>query len=56
MTGADSKKLIDQQHVGWQNRAHFFAVAAQVMRHILIDHARKQLYDKRGANGHMEMG
>ncbi len=42
-------KLIDQQHVGWQNRAHFFAVAAQVMRHILIDHARKHLYDKRGA-------
>src|SRR5205823_5394425 len=42
-------KLIDQQSVPWQNRAHFFAVAAQVMRHILIDHARRHAYDKRGA-------
>ena len=42
-------KLIDQQSVPWQNRSHFFAVAAQVMRHILIDHARRQHYDKRGA-------
>jgi RNA polymerase sigma factor (TIGR02999 family) len=42
-------KLIDQQNVPWQNRAHFFAVAAQVMRHILIDHARRHAYDKRGA-------
>lgn len=42
-------KLVDQQDVQWQNRAHFFAVAAQVMRHILIDHARRHAYDKRGA-------
>jgi RNA polymerase sigma factor (TIGR02999 family) len=42
-------KLVDQQNVPWQNRAHFFAVAAQVMRHILIDHARRHRYDKRGA-------
>src|SRR5438874_2713865 len=42
-------KLVDQQNVPWQNRAHFFAVAAQVMRHILIDHARKHAYAKRGA-------
>jgi RNA polymerase sigma-70 factor (ECF subfamily) len=42
-------KLVDQQGVDWQNRAHFFAVAAQVMRHILIDHARRHHYDKRGA-------
>ena len=41
-------KLIDRQETDWQNRAHFFAVAAQVMRHILIDHARRHLYDKRG--------
>ncbi|HEV8486434.1 MAG TPA: sigma-70 family RNA polymerase sigma factor [Blastocatellia bacterium] len=41
-------KLIDGQTVEWQNRAHFFAVAAQVMRHILIDHARRHLYGKRG--------
>ena len=42
-------KLIDQQSVQWQDRSHFFAVAAQVMRHILIDHARKHGYEKRGA-------
>jgi RNA polymerase sigma factor (TIGR02999 family) len=41
-------KLVDRQGTDWQNRAHFFAVAAQVMRHILIDHARRRLYDKRG--------
>lgn len=41
-------RLIDQKHVNWQDRAHFFAVAAQVMRHILIDHARKHRYAKRG--------
>ena len=42
-------KLVDRQQVDWQNRSHFFAVSAQVMRHILIDHARKYLYNKRGA-------
>ena len=42
-------KLVDREKVDWQNRAHFFAVSAQVMRHILIDHARKYLYNKRGA-------
>ena len=31
-------RLVDQQAVEWQDRAHFFAVSAQVMRHILIDH------------------
>lgn len=41
-------KLIDGQNVEWQNRAHFFAVAAQVMRHILIDHARRNFCGKRG--------
>jgi RNA polymerase sigma factor (TIGR02999 family) len=41
-------RLIDQQNVPWQNRAHFFAVSAQVMRHILVDHARKHRYAKRG--------
>lgn len=41
-------KLIEQQDVPWQNRAHFFAVAAKVMRHILVDHARKHRYAKRG--------
>src|SRR6267378_2386322 len=33
----------------WQNRAHFFGVAAQLMRHILVDHARSRLAVKRGA-------
>src|SRR5205809_4340140 len=42
-------KLVDQRNVQWQNRSHFFAVAAQVMRHILIDHARSRHYAKRGA-------
>jgi len=40
-------KLIDQQ-VDWQGRAHFFGIAAQMMRRILIDHAREHLREKRG--------
>jgi RNA polymerase sigma factor (TIGR02999 family) len=42
-------KLIDQRGVDWQNRAHFFAIAAQVMRRILLDAARHRLRAKRGA-------
>jgi len=41
-------RLTDQQKVEWQNRAHFFAVVARVMRHILTDHARRRHYIKRG--------
>jgi RNA polymerase sigma-70 factor (ECF subfamily) len=41
-------RLAAQQKVDWQNRAHFFAVTAQVMRHILIDHARRRRYAKHG--------
>lgn len=41
-------KLIDQNNVQWQNRAHFFAIAAQAMRRILLDYARKQITEKRG--------
>jgi len=41
-------KLIDVSEVDWQDRAHFFAVAAQTMRHILVDHARAVAADKRG--------
>lgn len=49
-------RLVDQHKVEWQNRAHFFAVAAQVMRHILIDHARSHRYLKRGAGAqHMPL-
>ena len=42
-------RLIDQQNVRWQNREHFFGIAAQLMRRILIDHARSHLRAKRGA-------
>jgi RNA polymerase sigma factor (TIGR02999 family) len=41
-------RLIDQKNVQWQNRAHFFGIAAQLMRRILIDHARSHQYAKRG--------
>src|SRR5262245_19435503 len=41
-------KLSGQNPVDWQNKAHFFALAAQVMRHILVDHARTRHRDKRG--------
>lgn len=41
-------KLIDQRHVRWQNRAHFFGIAAQAMRRIVIDHARTRQRVKRG--------
>jgi RNA polymerase sigma factor (TIGR02999 family) len=43
-------KLIDVNNVDWQHRAHFFAVAAQVMRHILLDAARKRGAAKRGGD------
>jgi len=42
-------RLVNQRTVEWQNRAHFFAVSAEIMRHILIDHARSYQYEKRGA-------
>ena len=41
-------KLVDQSRVEWKNRAHFFGVAAQVMRRVLVDHARGKHADKRG--------
>src|ERR1043165_6344177 len=41
-------KLVGHQEFEWQDRAHFFAVCAQVMRHILVDHARAHARDKRG--------
>lgn len=41
-------KLVDQRHVDWKNRAHFFAVAARLMRRVLVDHARARLAQKRG--------
>jgi RNA polymerase sigma factor (TIGR02999 family) len=41
-------KLIDQTRINWQNRAQFYGIAAQIMRRILIDDARKRVRDKRG--------
>jgi RNA polymerase sigma factor (TIGR02999 family) len=41
-------KLVDKTHPGWQNRTHFFAVAAQLMRRIIVDHARERRALKRG--------
>ena len=41
-------RLVDQKNVHWANRSHFFAISAQIMRRILIDHARRHAYAKRG--------
>ena len=45
-------KLIDQRDVDWQSRAHFFGVSAQLMRRILVDHARERAARKRGGGLH----
>jgi RNA polymerase sigma factor (TIGR02999 family) len=45
-------KLVDQTQVDWQGQTHFFAVAAQAMRRILVDHARRRGAEKRGGNRH----
>ncbi len=41
-------RLAGSKNIAWQNRAHFFAATAQVMRNVLIDHARRRLFAKRG--------
>lgn len=43
-------RLVDQKDVHWQNRAHFFGIAAQMMRRILVDYARNRRYAKRGGS------
>ena len=43
-------RMVDQSQVHWQNRAHFLGVAAQMMRRILVDHARGQKAEKRGGD------
>jgi RNA polymerase sigma-70 factor, ECF subfamily len=43
-------RLVDQKRVAWKNRSHFLGVAAQMMRRVLVDHARERLAAKRGAN------
>jgi RNA polymerase sigma-70 factor, ECF subfamily len=44
-------RLVDRTHPHWRNRAHFFAAAAQLMRRIMVDHARQRSALKRGADG-----
>ena len=44
-------KLVDQRNAKWQNRAHFFGISAQLMRRILVDHARQHQAVKRGGSG-----
>ena len=43
-------RLVDAQHVRWQDRAHFVAMAARTMRRVLVDHARAKGYQKRGGD------
>jgi len=43
-------RLIDQRHTRWQNRAHFFGISAQLIRRILVDHARARKAGKRGGD------
>jgi RNA polymerase sigma factor (TIGR02999 family) len=42
-------RLVEQKNVQWQDKSHFFAITAQLMRRILVDHARGHLADKRGS-------
>ncbi len=44
-------RLIDQRNTDWKDRAHFFAVASQAIRRILVDHARQRAAQKRGGGG-----
>jgi RNA polymerase sigma-70 factor (ECF subfamily) len=49
-------RLFGQRAVDWQNRGHFFAIAAQMMRRILVDHARRELREKHGGGAvHLEL-
>jgi RNA polymerase sigma factor (TIGR02999 family) len=45
-------RLVDLRHMRWQDRAHFFAMAARLMRRILVDGARSKGYQKRGGHAH----
>jgi RNA polymerase sigma factor (TIGR02999 family) len=47
-------RLVDQQRIDWKGRAHFFAVAAEMVRRILVDHARQRRSLKRGGNARRE--
>lgn len=49
-------RLVDQTHVNWQNRAHFFAISAKIMRRILLNYAREQHAAKRGGGAiHLDL-
>jgi len=48
-------KLIDQRNAKWQNRAHFFGISAQLMRRILVDHARQHQAVKRGGSNQQRL-
>jgi len=45
-------RLVDQKNIHWQDRAHFFGIAARLMRQVLVDYARKRGYAKRGGDAH----
>lgn len=45
-------RLVDQTRAQWQNRAHFFAIAAHIIRRVLLDHAKSRNRAKRGAGAH----
>jgi len=45
-------RLADQKNIKWQGRAHFFGIAARLMRQVLVDYARRRHYAKRGGNAH----
>lgn len=45
-------RLIDQENIQWQNRAHFFAISAQIMRRLLVDHARSRRDARHGGGAH----
>jgi RNA polymerase sigma factor (TIGR02999 family) len=48
-------RLIEATQVEWQNRAHFVAIAARIMRHVLVDAARARGYQKRGGGKRVEL-
>jgi len=45
-------RLIDATRVDWKCRAHFFAIASEIMRHVLVDYARRRRAEKRGGHAH----
>jgi RNA polymerase sigma-70 factor (ECF subfamily) len=49
-------RLVDQSKVQWQDRNHFFAIAARAMRQVIIDHARQRRAEKRGGGGVVALG